>query len=93
MSPIGISIRQSNKKNYIGLKEIADQLNVDRATYANWENQMFDTKSQYIPKLADIFAVEIKELFKEEKTFHISNSTFNDSAGILVFNLSDRKIA
>ena len=54
---------------------------------------MFDVKSQYIPKLAEIFDVEIKDLFEEERTFNISHSTFNDSAGVIIFNLSDRKIA
>jgi len=69
MLPIGISIRQSNKKNYIGLKEIADQLNVDRATYANWENEMFDTKSQYIPKLADILLLKLKNYLNRKRLF------------------------
>jgi hypothetical protein len=32
-------------------------------------------------------------LFEDEKTFHISNNTFNDSAGVIVFNFSDKKIA
>ncbi len=90
---VGTNLKRLRNKTKFSQQEIADQLNIDRVTYANWENEMFDIKSQYIPKLADIFAVEIKELFEEEKTFYISNSTFNDSAGVIVFNLSDRKMA
>jgi hypothetical protein len=37
--------------------------------------------------------VEIKDLFEEERTFNISHSTFSDSAGVIVFNLSERKFA
>lgn len=90
---VGTNLKRLRSKTKYSQQDIADQLNIDRVTYANWESEVFDIKSQYIPKLAEIFDVEIKELFEEEKTFHISNSTFNDSAGIIVFNLSDRKIA
>ncbi|GAA5092988.1 hypothetical protein GCM10023210_22730 [Chryseobacterium ginsengisoli] len=90
---VGTNLKRLRTKTKFSQQDIADQLNIDRVTYANWENETFDIKSQYIPKLADIFEVEIKDLFEEEKTFHISNNTFNDSAGVIVFNLSDKKIA
>lgn len=90
---VGTNLKRLRTKTKFSQQDIADQLNIDRVTYANWENETFDVKSQYIPKLADIFEVEIKDLFEDEKTFHISNNTFNDSAGVIVFNLSDKKIA
>ncbi|WP_048512515.1 helix-turn-helix transcriptional regulator [Chryseobacterium sp. FH2] len=91
---VGTNLKKlRTNKTKFSQQEVADMLGLDRSTYINWENETSDVKSQYIPKLAEIFNVEIRDLFEEEKTFQISNSTFNDSAGVIVFNLSDRKIA
>ncbi|WBZ94270.1 helix-turn-helix transcriptional regulator [Chryseobacterium wangxinyae] len=54
-------------------QDIADLLEVDRNTYSNWENEATDIKSQYIPKLADIFNVKIQDLFDTEQKFQINN--------------------
>jgi len=48
-------------------QDMADQLGVDRNTYANWERGENDIKSEYIPKLADMLNVRIEELFNSEK--------------------------
>ncbi|WPO83030.1 hypothetical protein SD427_01430 [Chryseobacterium sp. JJR-5R] len=52
-------------------------MNIDRVTYANWENEMFDVKSQYIPKLVEIFKVELKELFKDDQKIQFINNINN----------------
>lgn len=55
-------------------QNMADELGVDRNTYANWEKGENDIKSEYIPKLAEILGVEIQELFKTNKeSLHIVN--------------------
>ena len=62
-------------------------------------NETSDIKSQYIPKLAEIFKVEIKDLFEDDiKNINITNNTFdnkdNSTGGnIIVFNLSDKEVA
>lgn len=38
---------------------------------------MFDVKSQYIPKLAEIFEVELKELFENDQKIHVTNNIEN----------------
>ena len=48
-------------------QDIADMLDLDRKTYVSWENETTDIKSQYIPKLAEIFKVDITDLFAQEK--------------------------
>lgn len=47
-------------------QDMADQLGVDRNTYANWEKGENDIKSEYIPKLADLLGVKIQDLFRSE---------------------------
>lgn len=77
-------------------QDIADILNIDRVTYSNWENEVTDVKSQYIPKLAEIFEVPIADLFNSEQKFQINNFENKDSAtgqqGIII-NISDSKTA
>jgi len=93
---VGTNLKRLRNKTKFSQQEIADMLNLDRSTYVNWENETSDIKSQYIPKLAEIFKVDIKDLFEEEKTFQISNNTFDNkdnSAGIIIFNISDKDIA
>jgi len=90
---VGTNLKRLRNKTKFSQQEIADMLGLDRATYIRWENETSDVKSQYIPQLAEIFQVDIKDLFQDEKSFNISNSTFNDSAGVIVFNLSDKKMA
>lgn len=96
---VGTNLKRLRTKTKFSQQDIADQLNIDRVTYANWENETFDIKSQFIPKLADIFDVEIKDLFQEDlKNIHISNNTFDNkdnstNSNIIVFNLSDKDVA
>lgn len=96
---VGTNLKRLRNKTKFSQQDIADQLNIDRVTYANWENEMFDVKSQYIPKLSEIFNVDIKDLFEDDlKTIHTTNNTFdnNDSStnsNIIVFNLSDKNVA
>ncbi len=62
---IGYTIRKLRTRQNKSQQEIADLLNIDRKTYVNWENDQNDIKSEYIPKLASIFKVEIKDLFHD----------------------------
>jgi DNA phosphorothioation-dependent restriction protein DptG len=59
---VGTNLKRLAAKIKFSQQDIADQLNIDGVTYANWENETFDVKSQYIPKLSEIFKVDIKDL-------------------------------
>lgn len=62
---VGLKIKKLRTKTKFSQTDVADIIGVDRNTYANWENETNDIKSEYIPKLAQIFEVEIKDLFEE----------------------------
>lgn len=63
---LGQNLRKLRSKTKYSQQDIADLLKIDRNTYANWENEKNDLKSEFIPKLANIFNVEIAVLFEEE---------------------------
>lgn len=69
---------------------------MERNTYSNWESDINDVKSEYIPKLAEIFGVEIADLFrtnssrieiKQENKENRDNSVNNS----IVFILPDKE--
>ena len=91
---IGYNLRRLRGKSKKSQKEIADLLEIDRRTYINWENEDNDVKSEYIPKLAEIFKVNIGELFQEPKSninINQENKENKDnSINGIVFVLTDK---
>jgi transcriptional regulator with XRE-family HTH domain len=90
---IGTNLKRLRNKTKYSNQDIADLLGIDRNTYANWESETTDIKSQYIPKLADIFNVKIQDLFDDDRKVEISNNTFDNkdnSVGLIIFNISDK---
>lgn len=94
---IGNNIRRIRTKSKKTQQEIADLLGVERNTYANWESEANDIKSEYLPKLSEIFNVEIKDLFEDKEKINIvNNSTNYDSSSggnSFVINISDKDSA
>lgn len=93
---VGTNLKRLRNKTKFSQQEIADMLGIDRNTYTNWENEATDIKSQYIPKLANIFNVKIQDLFDDQQKFQINNFENRDSAtgqqGIII-NISDVETA
>ncbi len=42
---VGTNLKRLRSKTKFSQQDIADKLNIDRVTYANWESEMFDVKS------------------------------------------------
>lgn len=74
---VGTNLKRLRNRTKLSQQEIADKLEIDRVTYINWENETSDIKSQYIPKLAEIFEVEIQELFKDDQKIQVTNNIEN----------------
>ena len=74
---VGTNLKKLRSKTKLSQQEIADMLGLDRNTYTNWENEATDIKSQYIPKLAEIFQVKIQDLFEDGQKSTVSNSQDN----------------
>lgn len=65
---VGTNIKKLRSKTAFFQKHIADILGIDKNTYANWESETNDIKSEFIPKLAEIYDVEIKDLFENKRS-------------------------
>jgi transcriptional regulator with XRE-family HTH domain len=76
---IGINLRRLRAKTKLSQKDVANQLGIDRNTYANWESESNDIKSEYIPELAKVFNVGIGELFREKLSEIIINQQNTDN--------------
>lgn len=63
---VGANIKKLRSKTKYSQQNIADMLGVDKNTYANWESEANDIKSDHLPKIAEIFEVEIQDLFKNK---------------------------
>ncbi|WP_428070926.1 helix-turn-helix domain-containing protein [Chryseobacterium gambrini] len=74
---VGTNLKRLRSKTKFSQQQIADMLGLDRNTYTNWENEITDIKSQYIPKLAEIFQVKIQDLFEDGQKSTVSNSQDN----------------
>lgn len=92
---IGTNLRRLRTRTNLSQRDIADKLGIDRNTYANWENENNDIKSEYIPSLAKIFNVEISELFKEQASKIVVNQNNTDnkenSVNGIVLVLTDKE--
>ncbi len=91
---IGTSIRKLRMNTGKSQQEIADLLNIDRRTYAKWEEGVTEVKSSLVPKIAEVFGVDIPELYKNDKSVEIKdsfkdNNIDNNNAVIIVVTDKD----
>ena len=90
---VGNNLRRLRIKSKKSQQDIADLLEIDRRTYINWENEENDVKSQYIPRIAKIFDVDIKDLFQDSKSNiqNINQENKDNSINGVVFVLTDKE--
>ena len=88
---IGNTIRKLRIEKNLSQQIVADNLNIDRRTYAAWEKGTQDIKSSFIPRLADFFGVEIADLFNSETTINIKQSFKDSSINTAVLILTDKE--
>ena len=93
---VGANIRKLRNKTKYYQQNIADMLNVDKNTYANWESEANDIKSEHLPRLAEIFEFEIQELFSKKSTnieINFNKQVNNDSTvnNSVVFVMPDKE--
>ena len=88
---VGVNLKKIRSKTKYSQRDMADLLGIDKNTYANWENEVTDVKSEFIPKLATIFEVDIKDLFESKRSIEINfnkqihkGSSINNSVVIVM---------
>jgi len=91
MNYIGDNLRKLRSARNKSQQEVADMLEIDRKTYANWESNAADVKGSYIPALAELFGVEISDLFGKEKNFNIKQKFENSTINTAILILTDKE--
>lgn len=76
-------------------KDFAELLGIKQNTYSTWESGEADVKSEFVPKIANLLDVEIKDLFETASTNikisqKVSDNKDNSING-LVFIIQDEK--
>ncbi|WP_407481698.1 helix-turn-helix domain-containing protein [Elizabethkingia meningoseptica] len=92
---IGGNLRRLRNKTKFSQHDVADQIGVSKNTYMSWENENSDIKAQYIPKLAELFNVEIKNLFTDSKRIQLFNNYEHNGtpSGHIIINVTDKETA
>jgi len=87
---IGNTIRKLRLAKHLSQQIVADNLNIDRRTYAAWEMGSQDIKSSFIPRLAEFFGVEIADLFSNETSIKIKQSFKDSTVNTAILILTDK---
>ena len=88
---IGNTIRKLRIAKNLSQQIVADNLNIDRRTYAAWETGTQDIKSSFIPRLAEFFGVEIADLFNSETSINIKQSFKDSTINTAILILTDKE--
>ena len=60
----GSRVRQLRLQSGLSQQEVAEQLGIGQPSYADWERRNVALTAEQILRLADIFGVNVQELFK-----------------------------
>ena len=92
---IGDNLRKLRERKNLSQQNVADYVGIERKTYLKWETSENSVENQYIPKLAELFDVEISELYHYEssKIVITQNNTDNKdySMNSFIIILNDKE--
>ncbi|MDR1762298.1 MAG: helix-turn-helix domain-containing protein [Bacteroidales bacterium] len=88
---VGDNIRKLRIQKKLSQQIVADRLNIDRRTYAAWENGTQDIKSSFIPCLAECFGVDIADLFNRDIDSNIQQSFKDSAVNTAILILTDKE--
>lgn len=96
MTTISHNLKRLREKNTkYDQTQMANLLGIKQNTYSTWESGETDVKSEYLPKIAELLKVEIKDLFETKSSRVEITQTVTDnkdnSINGLVFVLTDEK--
>jgi transcriptional regulator with XRE-family HTH domain len=76
---IGTRLRQLRQNKNWSQAEVADKLDISQPAYNKWEADQAKPNLDKLGKIAEVFEVEIQDLFENEGNVIISNNTFENS--------------
>jgi len=88
---VGNTIRKLRLAKNLSQQAVANSLNVDRRTYAAWEMETQSIKTDFIPKLAEYFDVEVSDLFSSETNINIKQSFKDSTVNTAILIITDKE--
>ena len=88
---VGDNLRKLRIEKKLSRQYVADSLNINRRTYAAWEEGRQSIKSAHIPELANFFGVEIGDLYREGASINIKQSFKDSTINTAILILTDKE--
>ena len=81
----GTKLRQSREKIHLSQQQVADFLGIAQNTYSLWESDKTTFRVEYLPKLAELFKVDILDLIPQD--IPIKNVNRNIDSSVVEFEI------
>ncbi|EFK37937.1 HTH-type transcriptional regulator immR [Chryseobacterium gleum] len=76
---LGTKLKQLRQRNNWSQAEVAYKLDISQPAYNKWESDQGKPSLDKLGKIAEVFEIEIQDLFESEGNVIISNNTFENS--------------
>lgn len=76
---LGTKLKQLRQRNNWSQAEVAYKLDISQPAYNKWESDQGKPNLDKLGKIAEVFEIEIQDLFENEGNVIISNNTFENS--------------
>jgi transcriptional regulator with XRE-family HTH domain len=83
----GTKLRKHREIARLSQQEVADAIGVSQSTYNLWESDKSRFRVDYLPKLAEVYGVDIGELIPENTSVKIVNNRDNKDSSINGFEI------
>jgi transcriptional regulator with XRE-family HTH domain len=79
MSSFGSILHRHRTNAGLSQQAVADLIGISKTTYHNWESDKTDMKVSFLPKLAEVFGVDLSDLFPPDLTVTINHPKAADN--------------
>ena len=86
MVKFGATLIRCRKKKGLSQQQVADRLGVAKSTYHAWESDKSVFSAAYLPELANIFGVDLTDLFPPGLTITISQPNASGADSTATFD-------
>lgn len=86
---VGTLLIQHRERAMLSQKQVAELLGIAQSTYCDWESDRTSFKVAYLPKLAEVFKVEITDLLPSVPNYRIVHNANNCGSSVNAFQVGN----
>ena len=91
-STFGNYISDLRKANNLTLTKLAASLDIDQSTLSKIENNKRNVPDELIPKIASVFNLDVRELYKEFYSEKIAFMIYSNPQSDNILELAEKKV-